>query len=169
MKDFGVVIEEMMDRYALADLSFEYRHVTVIMDKKGNILSMGTNMDRKVSRASARTRHSEMDAINKFLLHRSPGKSARSDKYKLNKPLYVLIIRISRGGGLKMSKPCRFCLDRLTRLELLGYKIKHIYYSDRTGTLIKSNLSELKEESTYLPLRERQILRRVSTPSSHDL
>ena len=85
--------------------------------------------------------HAEHDAINKL------------------KPLYnnkrlesinLLVIRFSKNNKLQSSKPCANCIKTMKSLpEKKGYKIKHIYYSNEYGLILKSNLRNLEKQEQH--------------------
>jgi len=85
--------------------------------------------------------HAEHDAIKKLL----PLK-----KKKKLENINILVIRLSSKNKLQSSKPCVNCINIMKTLpEKLGYKIQHIYYSDNTGNIIKTNLRNLDNEEKH--------------------
>ena len=51
---------------------------------------------------------------------------------------------------LQCSKPCNNCIQKMKFLpESKGYQIKHIYYSDNSGNIIKTNLFNLEHEEQH--------------------
>lgn len=87
--------------------------------------------------------HAERDAIRKL-------KPLKHNKKLI--PIHLLVIRISGKNKLQSSKPCVNCIKVMHNLpKQLGYSIKHVYYSDDNGEIIKSNLSKLgKDEMPHL-------------------
>lgn len=138
------VVEEMKEKYINYDLSYDYRHITAILDDNFRILSIGTNTDRSVSRYGSYTRHSEMDSIIRF--RRKYHNKKNKKHIKTNKPLNIFVIRVSVTGVLGLSKPCKLCMNYFSKLEKLGYKIKNIFYSEKNGSISKNTIKSLKCE-----------------------
>ena len=74
-------------------------------------------------------------------------------KYKKKlESVNMLVVRFSKQNRLLESKPCINCIQNMSFIpQQKGYKIKHIYYSDATGGIIKTNLNNLQndEEKHY--------------------
>ncbi len=86
--------------------------------------------------------HAEQDAINKL----RPLKR----KHHLQS-INLLVIRLSKSNKLQSSKPCGNCIEIMKTLpEKKGYKIKHIYYSNDNGEIVKSNLKTLENEEQHI-------------------
>ena len=52
--------------------------------------------------------------------------------------------------GLSNSKPCAQCIRKLEiYAPLRGYRIRHVFYSDEYGKIIKSSLRDLLSEPLY--------------------
>jgi hypothetical protein len=84
------------------------------------------------------TVHAEKAAINK-LPYRPPNK----------KPLKVsiLVVRFTSSGKLGNSKCCFRCIYDMINVPISkGYKINKVYYSNREGEIIKTNLRELDSD-----------------------
>lgn len=85
--------------------------------------------------------HAEYDAINKL-------KPIKRKRYLQN--INILVIRISKNNKLQSSKPCANCIETMKHLPgKKGYKIKHIYYSNENGDIVKSNLINLEKENLH--------------------
>ena len=106
--------------------------------KKANILSFGFN---KMGDTNSRGIHAEHDAINKL---------KPLYKNKRLESINLLVIRFSKNNKLQSSKPCANCIKNIKILpERKGYKIKHIYYSNEYGLIVKSNLKTLENEERH--------------------
>lgn len=70
--------------------------------------------------------------------------------------LDLCVVRISKDGILKNSKPCKTCIKFIEKSKI---KIKNIYYSNSKGEIIKSNLNDLNKDDliTTSGLRRRNI------------
>ena len=108
--------------------------------KKAKILSYGVNKMGDINGLNPGI-HAEHDAIKRLLpLNRT--------KRMVN--INLLVIRVSGKNKLQSSKPCETCINTMRTLpEKLGYKIKHIYYSNNTGDIIKTNLQKLEIEDKH--------------------
>ena len=131
--------------------------------KKGkgfNELSFGINHE---SPGNKGTVHAERAAINK-LPPRPPNK----------KPLKVslLVVRFTPSGKLGNSKCCCKCIyDMINIPSTKGYKITKVYYSDRDGNIVKTNLRKLDEDenkhvSKYYKTRNFRMCSECSSDSS---
>lgn len=108
--------------------------------KKTKILSYGVNKMADSNGISTGT-HAEHDALLKLI----PLKT----KKKLQS-INLLVIRVSIKNKLQCSKPCNNCIQKMKFLpESKGYQIKHIYYSDNSGNIIKTNLFNLEHEEQH--------------------
>lgn len=108
--------------------------------KKGNILSYGFNMmgDSKGVEPGI---HAEHDAINKL---------KPLERKKHLQSINILVIRLSKYNKIQNSKPCANCIEIMKTLpEKKGYRIRHIYYSNEHGEIIKSTLSNLEKEELH--------------------
>ena len=111
--------------------------------KKGkgfNELSFGINHENP---SSVGTVHAERAAINKL-----PYRPINKKPLKVS----ILVIRFTSSGKLGNSKCCHKCIfDMGTLPSLKGYKITKVYYSNRDGDIVKTNLKELNlDENNYL-------------------
>ena len=62
----------------------------------------------------------------------------------------LLVVRFSKTNKLQSSKPCSNCIQILyTMPERKGYKIQNIYYSNSDGNIVKTNLSDLKNDEPH--------------------
>lgn len=92
------------------------------------------------------TTHAEIDAIDKLRKYHNTKKPQN---------INILVIRVNKRCEVKMSKPCKHCIDKMFDFPLKkGYKIKKIMYSlddkkyEKT-TLEKLYSSENKHISKY--------------------
>ena len=115
-----------------------YYKINIVLNKS-NVLSYGVNKPNGI--------HAEHDAIQKL-------KPLKRNKKLV--PIHLLVIRMSGKNKLQPSKPCVNCIKTMHNLpKQLGYSIKHVYYSDDNGEIIKSNLSKLgKDELPHLTTKQ---------------
>ena len=114
----------------LIDISFslinipnsEKKHFSFIVNRN-KILSIGWN-DSKVTHPIAKrygywegVRHSELDAILKFLPH-----------YKNLKDCSLINVRVNSKGFIKQSKPCSICSKLI-----VNYGIGNVYHTNELG------------------------------------
>lgn len=80
------------------------------------------------------TTHAEMDVINKVSKkHVDKAKKRHKEVYNL------IVIRVSKSKVIGNSKVCKNCLDNiLLSSKRTGIKIKKIFYSNKSGNIIKS-------------------------------
>jgi hypothetical protein len=65
-------------------------------------------------------------------------------------PVNLLVVRFSKTTKIQSSKPCSNCIRIMdTMPEKKGYKIQNIYYSDSDGSIVKTNLTTLKNEEQH--------------------
>ena len=57
----------------------------------------------------------------------------------------ILVISMTKTGGLRMSKPCKNCI--LAMYKEPRVVIGHVYYSDRNGEIIRVRFRDLLHES----------------------
>jgi hypothetical protein len=109
--------------------------------KKANVLSYGVNKMGD-SDGIIPGIHAEYDAIRKLVpLQRN----------KRLKVINILVIQMSIKNKLQLSKPCANCIQMMKIFpEKLGYKVKHIYYSDNNGDIVKSDLKSLDNEEKHI-------------------
>lgn len=106
-----------------------YNHFALLFHKD-QVLSFGTN--HYIS--NTKTVHAELNVWKNL-------KPILSNK---KKNICLMVIRISGTGVIGNSKCCSHCLRNINKLsERKGYKIKYIYYSDKNGNIVKSNLNKL--------------------------
>jgi cytidine deaminase len=110
-----------------------------ILLRKTNILSFGVNTYGDLCGTTPGV-HAEIDAINKL-----------SSNTRKNTIVNLLVVRLSSNNKIQNSKPCNNCIQKMNYLiELKGYKLKHVYYSDNDEKIIKTKLSSLKEEDQHV-------------------
>ncbi len=110
----------------------------IIMKKK---VAFGENSTREHHSGCCYGSHAEMEAIRKL----PPTRGSR------NIHIDLIVIRISKSGLLKNSQPCSKCLEYLHNLCLkTSYKIKHVYYSDSTGQIVKTKFDRLLSNDRYI-------------------
>ena len=70
-----------------------------------------------------------------------PYKRNKKNKKKRvrRKVVNLMVIRTSRNGELKNSRPCTKCIKQLSTLKY--YKIKNIYYSNAEGDIVMERWS----------------------------
>lgn len=97
--------------------------------------------------------HAEMDAIRKL----PPRKGSRKISVDL------VVVRVSKSGSLKNSAPCFKCIEHLQRMNTkTTYKLRHIYYSDATGNIIKAKFTDLVlADDKHMSLRFRPIENKI--------
>jgi cytidine deaminase len=123
-----------------------YNHAACILkgkirgDRQANILSFGFNMVGDMAGYEPGI-HAEHDAIN----HLRP---LTRKKHLQN--VNILVIRLSKKNKIQHSKPCANCIENMRILpEKKGYRIKHIYYSNYEGVIVKSSLHQLENEELH--------------------
>jgi hypothetical protein len=93
--------------------------------------------------------HAEHNVINKL----------KPLKRKHLQNVNLLVIRLSKTNILQNSKPCANCIKIIKTLpSKKGYNIKHIYYSNDDGKIIKSSLSKLENDTLHYTRFYRQKL-----------
>lgn len=81
--------------------------------------------------------HAEHDAINRL--------PTRTSKKKMK--VHIIIIRIKKNNKTGMSKPCKGCIEKMSRLLLIkGYRMVNVQYSNDHGSLDKIKFNKLKNE-----------------------
>jgi hypothetical protein len=120
-----------------------YNHICCVLHsslKKANILCYGINI-----MGDADGLEPSIHAEHAALLKLKPRKN-KKHLFGIN----LLVIRISKRNKLQNSKPCANCIYNMKTLpNQRGYKIKHIYYSNEHGDIVKSNLLRLEKEELY--------------------
>ena len=104
---------------------YTHRMGAVIFGKRGIVVSIGRNYAQRSAKHLhpkfykwPNSIHAEMDAIIR----------ARTDLKGMN----ILIVRVNKGGELRLAKPCRFCQ---VYLNFVG--IKNCYFSDARGEIVQ--------------------------------
>jgi deoxycytidylate deaminase len=100
-------------------------------DRGNNNLIKGINSMRP-NIFRVRSTHAEIDVLIKLLNH------------KISKLRYLkfilIVIRITKSGKLTMSRPCKHCLEILSRS---GIRIREVHYSTTEGTIANEKFSDL--------------------------
>lgn len=115
---------------------FNHMHAAALVphNRFEHILSYSEN---KPSGSQFWTTHAEQGAIMK--LPKEKGRKPR--------PVDVLVIRVNKNGRLGMSRPCANCIHCMAmKAPELGYRIKHVYYSDRDGNIVRENFRLLAQD-----------------------
>ena len=108
--------------------------------KKPNILSLGINTFGDINGKNPGI-HAEHNALLKL-------QPLRLKKRLM--PIDLLVVRLSTSNKLQSSKPCSNCIQVMNRIpRQKGYKLQNIYYSNRDGNIIKTNLSKLENEEQH--------------------
>lgn len=89
------------------------------------------------------TVHAEEDAIGKL----PPLKGNQHRRTQVD----LFVMRTSLSGKIGMSQPCTHCLEQIaTEPMKKGYIIKNIYYTDETGSIIKTTLNKLMDSEQHV-------------------
>ena len=81
-----------------------------------------------------KTRHAEVDVIEKIKPLYSGKEKNKCKKVKNLKKLNMLVLRTNKKGSCLMNaKPCENCLKYMKNIYRKGYKIQKIYYTDENG------------------------------------
>jgi deoxycytidylate deaminase len=120
IKNLTSNIPETNSTYAFQHFSGIYRN--------GKVLCHGSNNLRNSYNGECicYSTHAEMDVLYKLL------RKYKSRPFKDTLDLSdctIVVLRLSRDGSIKNSRPCNQCLDTMVR-----YRIKKILYSTDTGT-----------------------------------
>jgi cytidine deaminase len=60
------------------------------------------------------------------------------------KKIDLLVVRVSKGGSLNMSKPCGHCIKLMKNLATeKGYSVKNVYYTESNDVVVKTSLNKL--------------------------
>ena len=82
--------------------------------------------------------------------HNALLKLQQSKNTKRLEPINLLVVRFSKTTKLQSSKPCSNCIKIMNNIpEKKGYKIQNIYYSNSDGIIVKTNLTNLKNEEQH--------------------
>jgi len=113
---------------------FRHNHIAMVLNgpfkKIPNYTTYGIN---NVTITNDVSEHAEVNALKKL----PPNKD---HPIRIN----ILVLRISKQGVLGMSKPCAHCLDYMSRIK--GYTIRHIYYSNEEGKIIRHSYNQLAND-----------------------
>jgi len=122
-----------------------YNHVSCVLQGKLEfnnikILSFGFNQMGDTN-GNTPGIHAEYDALTKL----SPIKNKKRLEI-----INLFVIRLSTKNKIQSSKPCSNCIDAMKIYPMkIGYKIKHIYYSDYQGNIVKTTLNDLDVEEKH--------------------
>jgi cytidine deaminase len=61
----------------------------------------------------------------------------------------IVLMRVRKDGSRAISKPCIRCA---TRLRQFSHQIRHVYYTDRDGTMQRELLTDL--QSDYICIKD---------------
>lgn len=121
-----------------------YHHVACTFYKVGSdfkkisVVSYGMNKYVDTEGLSPSI-HAEYDALTKL-----PSLNNKNKK-KLS-VIHLMVVRMSKTKKIQTSKPCANCIRSMREMSTRrGYKIKHVYYSEKDG-IIKTNLANLEKE-----------------------
>ena len=100
-------------------------------------LSQGTNAFRESFNGCCYGCHAEIAAMKRL----PPYKRNKKNKKRRvkRKAVNLLVIRTTRAGELRNSRPCTKCIRQLSTLRY--YKIKNIYYSNAKGDIVMERWS----------------------------
>ena len=85
-----------------------------------------------------KTRHAEVDVIEKIKPRYSGKEKNKCKKVKNLKKLNMLVFRTNKKGECFMNaKPCQNCLNYMNNIHKKGYKIQKIYYTNEKGNIEK--------------------------------
>jgi hypothetical protein len=104
----------------------------------GNGIS-GFNSDRQLYAGSCYAEHAETNALSKLIKIR---------KKNVNRMIVIdlLVIRTDRSLNLKNSRPCEKCIEYMMTLPKYGYVIRHVYYSNCNGVIVRDKLNDLYDD-----------------------
>ena len=115
-----------------------YNHFALLFCKD-QVLSFGTNQYIN----NKKTVHAELNVW----------KNLKPNLTNRKKEISIMVIRMSSSGVIGNSRCCDHCTVNMKKLsEKKGYKIKYVYYSDKNGNIIKSNLKKLHSKPHYSSL-----------------
>lgn len=123
----------------------QYNHVSCVLQgrcvfEKVRILSYGVNKMGDINGLQQGI-HAEYDAIRKLC-------PLKRKKKLVN--VNILVIRISGKNKLQSSKPCAICINTMKQLPpKLGYNIQNVFYSNETGIILKTSLTQLDNEEKH--------------------
>lgn len=109
--------------------------IAATLDKRGRIISIGENSLYK-THPLMKQYGEKVNLKHKIYLHAELSAIIKSYQQSHS----IIVIRVSRDGSFAMAKPCPIC-----QLAIKEAKIKHIYYSDFDGDIVR--LEYTKEEA----------------------
>jgi hypothetical protein len=138
------------------------RGENLLSGKKIQILSYGINQYADIEGKDPSI-HAERDAISNL-----PPLDRRKSRnlYSCN----IFVARLTRTNKTGISKPCYECVRSMFVLpELKGYRIKHVYYTDKEDNIVRERLSHLVNEETPYYSRYQRTKSRSSEFSSNNI
>ncbi len=106
-------------------------------------VASGTNSEREMWKGCNYGRHAEVEAMLRLP---PPTKKMRL------KWINLIVIRVDKSGALKNSRPCIKCIEHLSNMK--SYKLKYVFYSDDTGSIVKQKFSQLvQDENKHISRR----------------
>jgi hypothetical protein len=142
LKRFCIPVKEHENK---SPCDTKFNHISCILKEKDpslRYISYGINSPNLSSFLPSI--HAEISAIQ----HLPPSKK----KHRFCKPEYVdlFVVRLSIKNKLQSSRPCIDCIRKMkTEPNKKGYQIRHIYYSDTNGEIIKTTLDKLEKEEPH--------------------
>lgn len=113
-------------------------HISCVIDRHFNPMQIASNIYRQSTNSFSI--HAEENLMKKI-----GNGSPRKLKY-----VDILVIRVTRNGDLVASKPCCRCLQSMIKSYNNGVKVRSVFYSDDTGSIIKKDIRTLLKEPIYL-------------------
>jgi cytidine deaminase len=85
--------------------------------------------------------HAEMSAIAKL----------QGQRKKKLESVHLCVLRVTPTGKLNSSKPCTHCILSLGMIApMKGYRIEKVFYSDETGSILRTRFKELDPQSAHV-------------------
>ncbi len=104
-------------------------------------LSQGANAFRENFNGCCYDCHAEIAAMKKLPPYK---KNKKNKKRRVKrKTVNLLVIRTTRNGELRNSRPCTKCIKQLSKLRY--YKIKNVYYSNAKGDIVMERWSYMSQ------------------------
>lgn len=109
--------------------------------------------------------HSEIDNMNRVPFNKytrnkywkyNTRRGRKNRKHRKKIKMDILVIRVSKAGQLKMSKPCYHCTMKMFNCPFA--RIRYVYYSTNEGTLFKIKLSDLIKTEPHISSGYRHLL-----------
>lgn len=116
--DLGTNIARSMNE------NIKCRICAICTDKKGNILSIGTNSYTK-THPTQKKYAVKVQAHLKEFIHAEIKALLILDRYTLPKAYALYICRVLKDGSPGLAKPCKICAEAIK-----DYNIKEVYYTD---------------------------------------